>query len=369
MPLIDEVSKDDTPWFSDLLKSKFTPTTCGLLREVDTGAEPYYFISINDFEMWLSELENLVGLPLGRKISHAAAESEEYRLANSSEEMPNPIFNKMAKRLEWINKNWEIRGLGKLEIMKVESESTKLIIHNRAHSALSAGWAAATQEFLTDSRFRFHWTDDGNAECLVTLEVDKRFIPKAMKVDHRWTDNSKSDPDADGMHPLALGHHDFAGVWSIDGIRMMCISRDMLLRFEESVMPHLLDSTGIDSNKFTWQTLQDNERHKIWTGFAEASKIRFLTTDQMVLIAEPEHWVHVGHRFLTRTGLGGVTSVEEIDDNGGVKLHLSKLFHPAVAAGILAGAWERSEARPCKLIWSCSHKGHILEISSLYDLA
>jgi len=216
VPLIDEVSKDDTPWFSNLLKSRFTPTFCGLLRDVDTGNEPYHFISINEFEMWLSELENLVGIPLGRKIAHAAAESEEYRLTHSSEEMPNPIFKKMAKRFEWINKNWEIRGLGKLELMKVESDATKLIIHNRAHSALSAGWAAATQEFLTNSRFRFHWADDGNAECLVTLELDQRPIPKAMKVDHRWQDNSKSDPAAEGMHPLELAHHDFAGVWSID---------------------------------------------------------------------------------------------------------------------------------------------------------
>ena len=369
MPLIDEVPKDDTPWFSNLLKSKFTPTSCGLLSEVDNGSEPYHFISVNEFEMWLSELENSVGIPLGRKLAHAAAESEEYSLTNSSEKMPNPFLKKMATRFEWINTNWEIRGLGKLELMKVESDATKLIIHNRAHSALSAGWAAATQEFLTNSRFRFHWTDDGNAECLVTLELDQRHIPKAMKVDPRWQDNKNSDPTAEGMHPLELAHHDFAGVWSIDGIRMMGINRDMLLRFEESIMPQLLGSTSMETNKFTWDTLQDSERKKIWSGFAEASKIRFLGTDQMVLIAEPEHWIHVGHRFLTRTGLGGVTSVEGIDDQGGVKLHLSKLFHPAIAAGILSAAWERSEARPCKLQWSCSHNGHIIQISSLYDPA
>jgi hypothetical protein len=371
MPLVDETSDGGTPWFSDLLKKSFHPSTWGLLIEQDGGNEPHYFISVSEFELWVGEVEKSLGHPLGRKLAHAAAESEEYRFLRTSEELVNSFFKRkrMQKRFEQVNENWNIRGFGQIELMKEEKSSTKIIIHHRAHSAIAAGLAAATYEILTDSRYRFHWTDDGNAECLVTLETDRRQIPPAQKVDERWQDDDASDSIAEGMHPLELAFHEGPGQWSIDGIRMMGLRRDMFLRFEESIMPQVFNQEPSSPERYTWNSIQDEERKKVWSGFAEASRKRFLETDSMVLVAELDHWIHVGHRFLTRLGLGGVKSAEQIDEAGGIKLHLPALFHPAIAAGVLSAAWERVEARPSHLTWSTSHNGHFFEISSLHDLA
>jgi len=370
VPLVDDNMDETTPWFSNRMMNVYEATIRGLIVNREEGAAPHFFTQVSEFELWLGEVEKTIGITLGRKLAHSAAESEEYRLLGNMRNMPNPLFKKLKKRIEWVNQSWELRGLGQLEMMKKEEDSTKLIVHNRAHSAFAAGMASATYEILTDARFRFHWTDDGNSESLITLERDMRPIPPAENVEVTWSDaGGENNVREEGMHPLARAYHESSGTWSIDSVRMMAIRQDHLLRLEESIMPQLFENEISDSGRFIWEGISDLERKKTWTGFAEASRSRFIVGEEMVLVAEAEHWINVGRRFLSRFGLGGVDSAVVIDEQGGVELHLSSLFHPAIAAGILTASWERAEARQAKCEWSCSKNGHIIKITSLHELA
>jgi len=369
VPLVDDDAADATPWFSNRMMDNYEPTIRGFIVDTSEGNSPYFFTQVSEFELWLGEVEKTIGIPLGRKLAHSAAESEEYRLMGKINDLPKPIFNKVKKRMQWVNQSWELRGLGQLELMKKEEDSTKLIVHNRAHSAFAAGMASSTYEFLTNARYRFHWTDDGNSESLITLEHDSRPIPPAEKVEAAWNDADGNDVHEEKAHPLSLAYHESLGTWSIDSIRMMAISQDHLLRFEESIMPQLFDNTISDTGRFNWHEISDSERKKTWTGFAEASRLRFMAGEEMILVADVEHWVHVGRRFLKRFGLGCIDSAKTIDEQGGVKINLSSLFHPAIAAGILTAAWERAEARHAKCEWNCSEKGHTIQIQSLHEVA
>lgn len=369
MPIVDDRAGDSTPWFSNRLMEAYKATGRGLIIESGNYSEPHYFTQVSEFELWLGDVEKHIGLPLGRKLAHSAAESEEWRLQKKKRDIPNPLFKKMKKRLEWINISWELRGLGVLEIMNKDMECTKMIVHKRAHSAFAAGMASSTYEVLSNSRFRFHWTDDGNSESLVTLEIDSRTIPDVEGIYLSWNDAKGDDLIIEDNHPLSLAYHETSGTWSIDSIRMMGISQEHLIRFEESIMPQLFENNLNTNERFIWDSISDSERQKTWNGFAEASRMRFLASEEMVLVADVEHWTSVGYRFLSRYGLGAIDSAESVDEHGGVKIYLESVFHPALASGILTAAWERAEARPAKCEWSCSENGHIIEICSLHELA
>ena len=369
VPLVEDQSGDSTPEFSNRLMNSYQATKGGMIIETGNYPEPHFFTQVSEFELWLGDLEKHIGLPLGRKLAHSAAESEEFRLQKKKSQMPNSLFNKMKKRLDWINLSWELRGLGVLELMNKDKDCTKMIVHKRAHSAFAAGMASSTYEILSNSRYRFHWTDDGNSESLVTLELDPRKIPQAEKIDPSWIDAELKHSIIQDSHPLSLAYHETPGTWSIDGFRMMGISQDLLIRFEESIMPQLIDDKSIQDEKFVWKNITDSERKKTWNGFADASRKRFIASEEMVLVAEAEHWKNLGNRFLSRFGLGSIDFAESIDSHGGVKINLSLLFHPALVAGILTAAWERAEARPAKCEWSCHENGHMIQICSLHELA
>ncbi|MBC8437892.1 MAG: hypothetical protein H8D82_01330 [Euryarchaeota archaeon] len=369
MPLIDGGADESTPEFTAEIKSRYKPTKGGLIVEQRGAKQVNYFVSTSEFELWLGELEGVLGNTFGRKLAHSIAESEELYLSKLIEEMPSPLFSKMKKRLLWINEDLDLRGFGFIEILSESKIEKKVIIHDRPHSAIGAGVIASSIEQIAGQRYRFHWTDDGSSDCLVTLEIDSRHIPPAIKIDKRWKDSDSSVHQADGMHPLELAYKESRGRWSIDGIRMVGLRQDVFLRLEESIIPQLVNFEFQNLDKFSWNSINDKERKKCWSGMASASLNRFLSVDAMVLVAEPDHWVHVGHRFLTRVGLGGVKSAESIDDLGGVRLHLPRLFHPALVCGILTAAWERAEARPGRCTWRCDHNGHFVEISALHDLA
>lgn len=368
MPLVDSQEEEGSPELVAALVNRFPSQKNGLMVADSGRTTPYLFLAATEFELWIAEIEDVIGIPIGRKLAHAAAESEEFRLECLREEMPNPIFGRMKKRIEWINRNWELRNLGQLQLLKVDKSGATIIVHSRPHSSIGAGMSAATYEYLTGNRFKFHWSDDGYSETLVTLELDGRNIPAANRIDGRWKDADGGSRGAEGMHPLSLAFKESSGCWSIDGIRLAAIPQDLLLRMEESLLPTILDSPKDEGCRFTWHRLSDREREKVWSAFAEASKRRFLTNDAMVLIAEVEHWVHIGHRFLSRSGLGAIQGAESIDENGGVRLSCRTLYHPALACGLLAGVWERSEGRPASVSWSSDHKGHIIEISSQHTI-
>jgi hypothetical protein len=369
VPIVDESADERTPWLAEALEERFRPTQRGLIVENRARRSPTYFLRSDEFELWLGEVEEHLQMTLGRRLAHASAESEEWRQGAADRVPPTPFFKRQEKQLEWANEDLKLRGLGTLEVMSAEGKQATLLVRDRAHPAIAAGIAVSIWERLTEQRFRFHWTDDGTSESLITLELDERSIPAAEAVDGRWRDAEGTDADMGGMHPLSLARHEGPGNWTIDGGRMMSVTQDMMVRFEETALPHLVDKTRDAEPNCEWEGVTDAERVKLWDAFAEASRQRFIAAGEMVLVAEPENWIHVGQRFLSRVGLGGVDSAESIDKHGGVRLTLNAVFHPAMTVGTLLGAWQRAEARPAVAIWSQGRAGHIVELRPKHDIS
>ena len=65
-----------------------------------------------------------------------------------------------------INSDWKLRGQGQLGVLESGSESSTVIVANRAFTALAAGMGNAAWESIQERRFRFQWSDRGVGETV-----------------------------------------------------------------------------------------------------------------------------------------------------------------------------------------------------------
>lgn len=367
MPLVDDAAEASDE-LAARLQNRYLATSAGMLVEQSGQQQPVWACPVSELELWLGTLESLLDLPLGRRLAHAAAESEEWRMQSADRQPPNPLFSKEKKQLAWLNLDWYLRGMGELGLLKSESDEISLVVRRRPHPALAAGSTCAAWERLQKQRFRFRWSDGGSGESLITLERDLREIPSASVMRPSWDEGRIASTPASGAHPFLLSY-DEGGDWTVDGVRMLALARDLILRFEDVAIAYLADSERSSDPKVGWTGIEDRERMLFWDALAEASRSMFVASGEMVLVATPDDWIDVGRRFLSPSGLGSIRSAESIDDRGGVRLMADNLFHPAFAVGVLLGAWERIEGRPSGAAWTSSEEGHTIELTSLRDLA
>ncbi len=361
---MEDESFSGTPELVAHLVLAFPEKNPGLLGDSAAFPEPHMFLPSSEFELWFGQLEEEVSSTLGRKLAHAVTEAEEHRLRTMRAELPNPIFGKRKKQLNFLNSHLNLRSHGMMEQMRGDGQ-LEFLVRDRCFGPIAAGIASASAEFLNRRRFRMRWSDDGGTQTKVTLEPDQRDIPPATKVDARWND-AFSNPIG-GEHPLSLAVKEGDGRWSIDGVKILSISRDTIVRLEESILPFASTIEDVPT-QFEWVGVKDDDRKVVWSAMAEASRKRFEANEDLVLVAEDDHWIHVGHRFLGRAGLGAVTKANSNGQHGAVEITLPTVFHPAIVAGTMAGAWERVEGRPAKCEWVNSAKGHTLSLAPLHEL-
>ncbi len=367
MPLIDDAVEASDELAAGL-QERYLATAAGMLVEQSGQSQPVWACPVSEFELWLGALESMLDMPLGRRLAHAAAESEEWRMQAADRQPPNPLFGKEKKRLAWLNEDWHQRGMGELSLLESDSGEVSLVVRRRPHPALAAGITCAAWERLQKQRYRFRWSDGGSGESLITLELDRREIPSSAAITPSWDEVAASSTVATGSHPFLLSYND-GGNWTVDGVRMLALAQDLLLRFEDVVLPHLADKERSSDPRVGWTGVDDRDRLLFWDALAEVGRAKFVASGEMVLVAAPTDWVDVGRRFLSTSGMGTITTAESLDDMGGVRLTADKLFHPALAIGILLGAWERAEARPAGAAWTSSEDGHTIELTSLRDIA
>jgi hypothetical protein len=146
------------------------------------------------------------------------------------------------------------------------------------------------------------------------------------------------------------------------GERRMFLHRDLILRFEEYCLPYL---DGIPEGRvedYDWEGL-DEKRSAWWTAAADSARERFVAEGHHVLVRNPSDWASIARRHLSYHGLGGIISMKQIDNHGGVVLGFSTVFHPAIVSGILLGCWERAYGRNGRA--SISSEGGIVTLDLL----
>ena len=365
MPLVDDTMDESTPWLIEELKRRFHSLDNGFILD-EINQQPTWCLTVSGFERWFTELEAILDQTLGRRLAHAAAESEEWHW-NQVLPLPKSWFSQEKKRLSVINQDWNLRGLGQLDILEKNSESNTIIVANRAYTALAAGIGNAAWECIQEQRYRFQWSDRGVGETVIELTADLRQIPSPSKSTTVWYDNQgKTCNDTRFFHRARF---EVEGLWTVEGNRVMMLSRDSLLRFEDLATSYLSSTERSTDSRTIWDGINSHEQLVMWDAMAEASRKQFLGAGELVLIASPEHWMDVASRHLSMQGLGRVTKATEIDNHGGVELHLSAALHPAVVTGRLLGCWERAEGRGAQAVWKSTEDGHIIILKNRRDIA
>ena len=367
VPIIDESEAEGSADLVAALTTRFALADDGLLRDATMGDEPHWLVPARAIKAWFARLEEQAGQSLGRRLAHAGAESEEYRLSLRGG-VPGGLFFKRRKQLDWVNREWGLRGLGQLRVLSAADSEASLIVDGRTLTPLSAGMANAVWERLTGSRHRFRWEDQGADAALASLELDQRSIPAAEGASVPWIDAAGASRTSDVDHPLCHARRDEAGRWRVDGEVRLLLARDVLLRMDELVLPQLVETAAIQPWYDVGET--DDLRQRLWCAHAEAARRQFVGSGELVLVAEAEHWMDVVRAQFTRHGLGGLAAVRSIDAHGGVELGLTSLFHPALCIGRLLGCWERAEGRPGRVSWrQVDDGGHTVSIMTRHELA
>ena len=365
MPLVDDPMDESTPWLIEELMQRFPSLDNGFILD-EINQQPTWCLTVSGFEMWFSELEGILDQTLGRRLAHAAAESEEWHW-NQLPPLPKSWFNQEKKRLSVINQDWNLRGLGQLDILEKGSESNTIIVANRAFTALAAGIGNAAWECIHEQRFRFQWSDRGAGETVIELTGDPRQIPPPSKSNTGWLDYQGKTCSAPRLFHRA--RFEIEGLWTVEGNRVMMLSRDCLLRFEDMAAAYLSSTERSTDSRTTWDGLNSHEQIVMWDAMAEASRKQFLGAGELVLVASAEHWIDVAARYLSMQGLGRVTKATEIDDHGGVELYLSAALHPAIVTGRLLGCWERAEGRGAQAEWKTTEDGHCIIVKNRREIA
>jgi len=366
VPLVDDSVDESTPWLISELQNRYVTTDHGFVLDNAFSNSPVWCLTCPGFERWFSEIEAIMNQTLGRRLAHASAESEEWRWSFAPP-LPSKWIGQQKKRIKIVNEDWALRGLGQLTMLESTGSTATIMVANRNHTALAAGMANATWECIEEQRFRFQWSDRGVGETVVEVTSDPRTIPVPKAPIFPWEDVAGNVVKEQAVFDRA--RHEADGFWTVEGNRMMFLSRDLLMRFESLATPYIeADSRSTDS-RTKWSGIVDSEQNIFWDAMAEASRRQFMASGELVLIASPEHWIDVGRRHLSLLGLGKVGSAIQTDDYGGVEIVAPALFHPAIAVGILLGCWERAEGRAAKATWSVDELGHRIKIESRREIA
>ena len=365
MPLTDEQMDESTPLFVEQLQTKFTNTDTGYIVD-NVTRNPVWCLSVSAFESWFSELESALNQTLGRRLAHAAAESEEWYWGMAPA-FPKSWFSQQKKRISLVNADWNLRGMGQIDLLESADGRSTIIIANRANSAVAAGMGNAAWECIEEQRFRFQWSDRGVGETVVELTPDKRPIPSPKNSAVPWPNNAGiACSDERNYH---RARHEMDGMWTVEGNRVMMLFQDAIIRFEQLTLPYLAKTERSSDSRTEWVNIDSHDQVVLWDSMAEAARKQFLASGALVLITTKEHWMDVASRHLSMEGLGCVEHASSIDDNGGVELTLPAAIHPAIVVGRLLGCWERAEGRAAKATWESTSKSHRIVLQSRREIA
>jgi hypothetical protein len=287
------------------------------------------------FNSFLDNIEMRLSLSLGRKLAHAASESEEYFLSQENRRNLGSNMEKWAG----LEINRTSRGLGDFEIIKQSSDTASVIVNHFSSGPMEAGIVASSWEFAKKRRHKFRWSESGRV-LLVSLEADEINVPLPKESILHWSENIPAIAPADYVNWNDVRELEMGG-WELDGERKIMISRDLILRFEEFSLHNIQSLNDSRSDDYVWEGV-DGKRALWWTALADTSRHLFMETKRHVMISDASDWITNSIRNLSSSGLGIISEPQVDWDTGGLEAILIGTFHPAISGGIILGCWERS---------------------------
>ena len=344
------------------LVQRWVSTSDGLIKDSAREMQPTWIIGTNYFESWIQGIEERTNQSLGRRLAHAAAESEEYMLLKGkSYSMPKGTNPDSWNSLQ---SDWKSRGVGYFSSLDSSNEEKRIVVAKPANGPICAGFVATAIESSSNVRHRFRWSESKDQSLIVSLSPDQSEVPSPRKMAISWIDNESEWTNTELFETLEIGHN---GSWAIMGNRSMAIHRDLILRFAEYCEPYLDEIyTGYDNYVFSGNSHDEN---LMWTAMADSIRKKTFDSAPHILISKPDDWKRVASRNISLYGLGNIFLADAIDSHGGVKLSISGCFHPAITGGVLLACWERAYGRRGKLQCDINSGAVILFLSSSVALA
>ncbi|MBT86017.1 MAG: hypothetical protein CMA62_00645 [Euryarchaeota archaeon] len=292
-------------------------------------------VGVSWFNSFISNIEMRLSLSLGRKLAHAASETEEFFLINQNRRK----LGSNIERWQGLSEDRKSRGLGDIEVINQSFETANILVNRFSSGPMEAGILASSWEFAKKKRYKFRWSDSGGV-LLVDLELDDITVPIPEEMTFSWSKGSSEVIPSDVVRWEDVRELELGG-WELDGDRKAMIHRDLILRFEEFSIHNIQSLTESRSEDYNWE-LAEGKRALWWTALADTSRHLFMESKRHVMISEAKDWISVSIRNLSSYGLGMISDPEIDLETGELNATLIGTFHPAISGGIILGCWERS---------------------------
>ena len=185
MPLVESEDEVVGLWARKAMQ-RFLKFKDGSIRDSAALNEPVWWLPLLDLELWLADIESVLGISIGRRFSNAAYESE---LLRPLSQPHRTIRNRLSKtqhhndlvaleKFEWSN-----RGLGAFTILEASLLGAQIQLEQAALGSLCAGLVLAMFERVTHTpgEHRHRWNDLGDGKALVIIEKDKITTPAPIR--------------------------------------------------------------------------------------------------------------------------------------------------------------------------------------------
>lgn len=343
-------SPDERGSLDLLLHERFILTDMGKLIDIECAEQESWCIKVTYWKKWFNNLEEYLQMPLQRKLSYSAEAHETWRLQirTAKKKMPSPLFGRLKKQLDWVNKDWLERGCGKLSHTSSKNE---LLVSGGSFSSQSGGQAVAVHSFITGHSYRVKWKDEGASKSIINLEQKNHPLPAVKEKIPLWknANNELLGTQRSRKTHLVNAIESIDGRWKLDSKDHCVISSDLLVRLVGEIYPHVKEEY-IPETRYSWQGISDGISH-VWCAMADACRQILRVEENYVLISKVEDWIELGEEKLSLFGLGSVLSAQSGTSPGEIILNIISAVHPTLSAGILLGAWERAEGRDGTALW------------------
>ena len=319
----------------DTLKDRWKSRSDGSISDSWRADQAVWMAGNSWFNSFLENVEMRLSLSLGRKLAHAASESEEFFLSQNKRRNLGSNMEKWAG----IEVDRNSRGLGDFEIINQSSDTASVIVNHFSSGPMEAGIVASSWEFAKRRRHKFRWSESGRV-LLVNLEADEINVPLPSECMPNWPENIPAVAPADYVNWNDARELEMGG-WELDGERKIMISRDLILRFEEFSLHNIQSLKDSRAKDYVWEGV-NGKRALWWTALADTSRHLFMETKRHVMISDARDWITNSIRNLSTSGLGIISEPKLDLDKGGLEAKLIGTFHPAISGGIILGCWERS---------------------------
>jgi len=354
MPASEESNSASSSLLSSI-QDEFQCADDGSIR--DSLGQAWMIWNIVDFHRWWHAFETNAGVPLGRKLMHAAADQEEYSF-NQSTLLQTGWFMKKKRRIARLSTRWSQMGWGEYNVGE-----SRIFTHLLA--PVCSGFALAAVEGMASKRRKIQWHEISNVQIQLEFNEDNRTISQAPPPPQFHWDSDHTTPSFMDGKAVQIDLQSAEYGWTHSGERTCFLPSGLFQRLFEYVKlqglvirPKILEAWELPEHieSSTWIPL-------ILASLAVEEVISH--SERPIYIQDDESWNQLAEAYLLPFGLGTFLSSTSLDEQGGIEFVLpSSPLLPFTAAYLIA-FWQRGFGKRARVKVEQRNGNWSLKLTSL----